>query len=170
MLPLHRRKTPNPQDTKKITFRINILDVFKPPSQVDRLRPAERNKKRSSFEVFYLREWLRFEGHRTAAGSYLSVRHRYVLEARRDFIARGDRVGDDVIVFAVTTLSRLVLLGEHRSCDQGLLWCCLFLQSLLLVHLIDVIRLGYQAIVLIMFHDHAPFSNRNKDFYVKVRL
>ena len=112
----------------------------------------------------YLREGLWLEGHWSTGWGR---RHRNVLEARRDIITRADRVCYNVIALEVRTLSRLRLLGQHRSCDEGLLWRCLFFQRLLFVHFVDIIRFCYQTIIFIVFHNHASYCNRKMSLMLR---
>ena len=115
----------------------------------------------------YLREWLWLEGHWPTAWGNLCIWHRNVLEARRDVITIADWVRCHVIALAIWTLPRLRLLSQHRGCDQGLLWRSFIIQCLLFVHFVDIIRLSYQTIILIVFHDHAPYCNKEKIFMLR---
>ena len=115
-----------------------------------------------------LREWLWLECHWSTVWGNLGLRHGCILEAWRNIIARANRVGYDIFALAIRTLPRLVLLSKHRGSDQGLLGLLFLIQRLLLVNFIDIIRLGYQTVVLVVLHDHAPFINRKKDLLLRL--
>ena len=114
----------------------------------------------SSHALFDSGERLRFESHWPTVCS-LGFRHSCILEAWCNVISLANRVGYHEVTLAV---ARLSLLGEHRGCDEWLFRLVLFINCLLFVDFIEIIGLGDQAIVLVVFQYHTPCSkHRNED-------